>query len=230
MALLLHDRCKENSLMSLFFFCLAPRSLNMDLIFCGQVRLLMIHITVTNKEQMWPQDLKVKLFQLRWKTTFYQIILELFSHILKSRRELNDCVFLKNLEFAEERTLCIHLTVNNRLRITTAWRKHGKKNKHLDPAEHKKHLFVHGFSLCMPATCVSTLLSHHNACLVLDALRGTPLRTDGDPSGFHRTRRDQQNPHKHREARNAQAEGGVDISTLPDNMTRIVVRSKQILL
>ncbi|XP_030256024.1 plexin domain-containing protein 1-like isoform X2 [Sparus aurata] len=64
-----------------------------------------------------------------------------------------------------------------------------------------------------------------------DALRGTPLRTDGDPSGFHRTRRDQQTPHKHRDARNAQAEGGgggggggggVDISTLPDNMTRVV--------
>lgn len=67
----------------------------------------------------------------------------------------------------------------------------------------------------------------HNACLVLDALReGTPLRTDGDLFGFHRTRRDEQSPYKHREARNAQAEGGggLDISMLPDNnMTRIVV-------
>lgn len=90
-------------------------------------------------------------------------------------------------------------------------------------------MFVHA-----GLTCVSALLSHHNACILLDALRGTPLRTDGDPSGFHRTRRDQQTPHKHRDARNAQAEGGggvggggVDISTLPDNMTRVVVRSKQ---
>lgn len=102
-------------------------------------------------------------------------------------------------------------------------------------AEFKRHLFVHGSK---PPGCLSTqgphvvlaLLGYHNACLVLDALRGTPLRTDGDPSGFHRTRRDQQIPHKHREARNAQAEGGgggggVDISPLPDNMTRIVVRS-----
>ncbi len=76
------------------------------------------------------------------------------------------------------------------------------------------------------STCgaMLTLFSHY-VCLVLDALRGTPLRTDGDPSGFHRTRRDQQTPHKHREARNAQAEGGggLDISTLPDNMTQIVV-------
>ncbi|KAM7381253.1 hypothetical protein PAMA_012210 [Pampus argenteus] len=56
-----------------------------------------------------------------------------------------------------------------------------------------------------------------------DGLSGTPLRTDGDPSGFHRTRSDQQTLHKHRGARNTQADaGGVDISTLPDNMTHIV--------
>ncbi|XP_041818868.1 plexin domain-containing protein 1-like isoform X1 [Chelmon rostratus] len=62
-----------------------------------------------------------------------------------------------------------------------------------------------------------------------DPLSDAPLRTDGDPSGFHRTRRDQQTPHKHREARNAQAEGGggLDISTLPDNMTRIVEDSQR---
>ncbi|XP_008289729.1 plexin domain-containing protein 1-like [Stegastes partitus] len=59
----------------------------------------------------------------------------------------------------------------------------------------------------------------------------TDLRTDGDPSGFHRTRRDQQIPQEHREARDTQAEGGggggVDISTLPDNMTRIVEDSQR---
>ncbi|KAE8283952.1 Plexin domain-containing protein 1 Tumor endothelial marker 7 Precursor [Larimichthys crocea] len=64
-----------------------------------------------------------------------------------------------------------------------------------------------------------------------DALReGTPLRTDGDLFGFHRTRRDEQSPYKHREARNAQAEGGggLDISMLPDNnMTRIVEDSQR---
>ncbi|KAM9336859.1 plexin domain-containing protein 1-like [Symphorus nematophorus] len=62
-----------------------------------------------------------------------------------------------------------------------------------------------------------------------DALRGTPLRTDGDPPGFHRTRRDQQTPHKLREPRDAQAEGGrgLDISYLPDNMTRIVEDSQR---
>lgn len=61
------------------------------------------------------------------------------------------------------------------------------------------------------------------ACVVLDAWSGTALE---DLSSFHRTRRDQQTPHKHREARSSQAEGGggVDISPLPDNMTRIVVR------
>lgn len=60
-------------------------------------------------------------------------------------------------------------------------------------------------------------------CVVLDPWSGTALE---DPSSFHRTRRDQQTPHKHREARSSQAEGGggVDISPLPDNMTRIVVR------
>lgn len=67
------------------------------------------------------------------------------------------------------------------------------------------------------------MLSYHNACLVLDALNGTPLRTDADPSGLHRTSRDQQSPHKHRVARNTLG-GGVAIDTLPDNMTRIVVR------
>ncbi|XP_054455107.1 plexin domain-containing protein 1-like isoform X2 [Anoplopoma fimbria] len=50
-----------------------------------------------------------------------------------------------------------------------------------------------------------------------DTLSGIPLQTDVDLSG---TRRDQQTPHKHREARNTR--GGFDVSTLPDNMTRIV--------
>lgn len=54
-------------------------------------------------------------------------------------------------------------------------------------------------------------------CVVLDARSGTALQTEGDPSSFPRTRRDQQSPHR-------EAEGGVDISPLPDNMTRMVVR------
>ncbi|XP_068610697.1 plexin domain-containing protein 1-like [Brachionichthys hirsutus] len=61
------------------------------------------------------------------------------------------------------------------------------------------------------------------------ALRGTPLQTDADPSGFHRTRRDQQTPHKRREARNTQAEGGrggLDINPLSDNTTQIVNSQK----
>uniref|UniRef100_A0A4W6CI72 Plexin domain containing 1 n=1 Tax=Lates calcarifer TaxID=8187 RepID=A0A4W6CI72_LATCA len=52
-----------------------------------------------------------------------------------------------------------------------------------------------------------------------DALSRTTLRTDGDPSGFHITRMDQQTPHKHREA--------LDISILPDNMTRILEDSQR---
>lgn len=67
------------------------------------------------------------------------------------------------------------------------------------------------------------------ARLVVDALSGSPLRTDGEASRLHRTRRDQHALHRHREARDTQAEagggGGFDISTLPDNMTHIVVRS-----
>uniref|UniRef100_A0A668AJX0 Plexin domain containing 1 n=1 Tax=Myripristis murdjan TaxID=586833 RepID=A0A668AJX0_9TELE len=59
-----------------------------------------------------------------------------------------------------------------------------------------------------------------------DALNGTPLRTDADPSGLHRTSRDQQSPHKHRVARNTLG-GGVAIDTLPDNMTRIVEDSQR---
>nr|XP_020472219.1 plexin domain-containing protein 1-like [Monopterus albus] len=61
-----------------------------------------------------------------------------------------------------------------------------------------------------------------------DALGQTPLQTDGGPSSFHRTRRDQQTLHKHRQARDTQTEGGgVDISTLPDNMTQIVEDSQK---
>ncbi|XP_041830335.1 plexin domain-containing protein 1-like [Melanotaenia boesemani] len=59
-----------------------------------------------------------------------------------------------------------------------------------------------------------------------DSQTGTALRTDGDPSSFHRTRRDHQT--QNREARNPQAEGGgVDISPLPDNMTRVVEDSQK---
>ncbi|KAM6898902.1 plexin domain-containing protein 1-like isoform 1-T1 [Lycodopsis pacificus] len=54
-----------------------------------------------------------------------------------------------------------------------------------------------------------------------DALSGTLLQTDVDLSGSHRTRRDQQTPHKHREARNTGGRG-LDVSTLPDNTTHIV--------
>lgn len=45
------------------------------------------------------------------------------------------------------------------------------------------------------------------------------LQTDVVQSSFYRTSRDEPPPHKHREARNAP-----EISTLPDNMTRVVVR------
>ncbi|MED6232399.1 Plexin domain-containing protein 1 [Ataeniobius toweri] len=56
-----------------------------------------------------------------------------------------------------------------------------------------------------------------------DAYRETALRTDGNTASFQRTRGDRQNQEKHREARNVQADGGgVDISPLPDNMTRVV--------
>ncbi|XP_071766147.1 plexin domain-containing protein 1-like isoform X1 [Centroberyx gerrardi] len=59
-----------------------------------------------------------------------------------------------------------------------------------------------------------------------DALSGTPLRTDGDPSGLHRTSRDQQTPHRHRVVRSPPG-GGVAIDTLPDNMTRVVEDSQR---
>lgn len=121
-----------------------------------------------------------------------------------------------------------HLIVNNRRRITTARRKHGKRKTSWSPRVQRTSVCSWIQSSWLSLHAVLTLFSYHNACLVLDVLRGTPLRTDGDPSGFHRARRDQQTPHKHRETRNAQAEGGVDISTLPDNVTRIVVRSKQL--
>ncbi|XP_058477993.1 plexin domain-containing protein 1 [Solea solea] len=60
-----------------------------------------------------------------------------------------------------------------------------------------------------------------------DAMSRTPLWTDVDPSGFHRTRRDQNPPHKNREARNIQTvgagkAGGVDTSVLPEDVTRIL--------
>ncbi|XP_035469564.1 plexin domain-containing protein 1 isoform X2 [Scophthalmus maximus] len=62
-----------------------------------------------------------------------------------------------------------------------------------------------------------------------DAVSRTPLRTDADPSDFHRTSRDERSPHRHREARDTQAAGGgggegggVDISVMPDNMTLIL--------
>ncbi|XP_040033034.1 plexin domain-containing protein 1 isoform X2 [Gasterosteus aculeatus] len=54
-----------------------------------------------------------------------------------------------------------------------------------------------------------------------DALTGKHLRTDVGPSSLHRTRRDQQNPHKHREARNIGGRG-LDVSTLPGNTTHIM--------
>ncbi|XP_049916195.1 plexin domain-containing protein 1-like isoform X1 [Epinephelus moara] len=60
-----------------------------------------------------------------------------------------------------------------------------------------------------------------------DALSGTPLQRDGDLSGFHRDSRNQQTPHKHREARNTDGGGGLDISTLPDNVTRVVEDSQR---
>lgn len=93
--------------------------------------------------------------------------------------------------------------------------------KTLDPGKGLEFLD----SILLDVSACTTLFSYQNACFVLDPLSLTPLRTDGDPSGFHRTRRDQQTQHKHREAHNSRAEGGgVDISTLPDNITLIVVR------
>ncbi|XP_004080656.1 plexin domain-containing protein 1 [Oryzias latipes] len=59
-----------------------------------------------------------------------------------------------------------------------------------------------------------------------DTQSGPALRANGDLSSFHRTRGDQQSHQKHREARSAQTEG-VDISTLPDNMTHIVEDSQK---
>lgn len=61
-----------------------------------------------------------------------------------------------------------------------------------------------------------------NICLTLGALRSSALRTDGDPSGFYRTSQEEQTPNKQREARSTRPE----ISILPDNVTRIVVRCK----
>lgn len=58
-----------------------------------------------------------------------------------------------------------------------------------------------------------------------DAPSGTPLHTHVDLSGFHKTRRDQRTPHRHREARNSGG-GGLDVSTLTDNTT-IVEDSKK---
>ncbi|XP_037319676.2 plexin domain-containing protein 1-like isoform X2 [Pungitius pungitius] len=58
-----------------------------------------------------------------------------------------------------------------------------------------------------------------------DAPTATHLRTDVAPSSLHRTGRDQQNPHKRREARSGGGGGGgrgLDVSTLPDNTTHIV--------
>uniref|UniRef100_A0A3Q2CL22 Plexin domain containing 1 n=1 Tax=Cyprinodon variegatus TaxID=28743 RepID=A0A3Q2CL22_CYPVA len=60
-----------------------------------------------------------------------------------------------------------------------------------------------------------------------DSYRGTPLRTDGDTASFQRTRRDWEDQLRHREVRNAQADGGVDISPLSDNMTRTVEDSQK---
>lgn len=62
--------------------------------------------------------------------------------------------------------------------------------------------------------------SNRDVCLTLDALRSTPLQTDGDPSGFYRTSQEEQTPNNRREARSTRPE----ISILPDNMTRITVR------
>ncbi|KAK5881559.1 hypothetical protein CesoFtcFv8_022342 [Champsocephalus esox] len=59
-----------------------------------------------------------------------------------------------------------------------------------------------------------------------DALSETVLQTDGDFYGFPRTRRDQHSPHQHREVRHTEGRG-LDITTLPDNMTRIVEDSQR---
>ncbi|XP_037547157.1 plexin domain-containing protein 1-like [Nematolebias whitei] len=58
-----------------------------------------------------------------------------------------------------------------------------------------------------------------------DSQSGTALRSIGGEASFHRARRDQQNQQQHRET--TQARGRVDVTTLPDNMTRIVEDSQK---
>ncbi|KAM9426738.1 plexin domain-containing protein 1-like [Pholidichthys leucotaenia] len=58
---------------------------------------------------------------------------------------------------------------------------------------------------------------------------GSALQTDGAANSFHRLRRDQQTPNRHRGTRNAQADGGgrVDIGIWPENTTQIVEDSQR---
>ncbi|XP_029978433.1 plexin domain-containing protein 1-like [Sphaeramia orbicularis] len=58
-----------------------------------------------------------------------------------------------------------------------------------------------------------------------DALSETLLQTDVAPSSVHRVRKDQETLHKHREPRNTV--GGVDISSLPNNVTKILEDSQR---
>ncbi|XP_061563950.1 plexin domain-containing protein 1-like isoform X1 [Cololabis saira] len=76
--------------------------------------------------------------------------------------------------------------------------------------------------ICLSQAELGTVWAQENQ----DAQSGMALRTDAQLSQFHRARRDQQAQHK--EVRNPQVKsGGVDVSPLPDNLTRIVEDSQR---
>ncbi|XP_034050082.1 plexin domain-containing protein 1-like isoform X2 [Thalassophryne amazonica] len=72
--------------------------------------------------------------------------------------------------------------------------------------------------ICLSQADLGTVCAHAALSSV------SVLRTDRDLTPAHRTRRDQQNPHKHREARGAVA--GVTTQILPDNTTLVVDSQK----
>ncbi|MED6283843.1 hypothetical protein CHARACLAT_013142 [Characodon lateralis] len=89
-----------------------------------------------------------------------------------------------------------------------------------------------GFSTSSSQEPLSSNFERHSSFNTVlqrpDAYRETALRMDGETASFQRTRGDRQNQEKHREARNVQADGGgVDISPLYDNMTRVVEDSQK---
>ncbi|TNN84808.1 Plexin domain-containing protein 1 [Liparis tanakae] len=91
---------------------------------------------------------------------------------------------------------------------------------------HRKHVQCRNGWTLAPNTVNTYSSELRLMALGENAPSGTPLHTHVDLSGFHRTRRDQRSPHRHREARNSGGGGGLDVSTLTDNTT-IVEDSKQ---